>query len=440
MSSRPAYSLVYALIYMVVILLVATTALENVEGKRLHMLDVEHTAQARITARSSSESAYIAAKNSELGFETSGARFWWMQDAPGDWEVESGNYDDCIPENLIKVGDGCGKWKVMARAQENKADSTDPKLYTPIPNTGDAWDPDVCIKHFEVPRDADHPCNWNKIRYGEAVSIPLYYTNGDGDTVTPFEDSGAWYLRVRTPCEPDDDGRPVAEGVDGADCDRYELDDGNGGLDENVSVILWSLVGTNILEDTCDDPLDVGDGSSCEKEEETLFASVVKREDRLTGDLIRDVGLSTSLNTEITEKMVNDRKTQQVNFIDNVVLTSASNPALSIDAPFNTQGYEDIFNFMREMVLGEPKDFDLVSLRVEVVNPLMNKDASEAPSVPNLEWQLVSDLLPSQAVASDKALLTGFGYERGHKGVYSYPFRKTWDRIHEIIPNFTIAN
>ncbi len=435
MSSRPAYSLVYALIYMVVILLVATTALENVEGKRLHMLDVEHTAQARITARSSSESAYIAAKNAELGFETSGARFWWMQEAPGDWEVESGNYDDCIPENLIKVGDGCGKWKVMARAQDNKVDS-DHKLYTPIPNTGDAWDPDVCIKHFEVPRDPDHPCNWNKIRYGEAVSIPLYYTDPvSGDTVTPFEDSGSWYLRVRTPCKPDDDGHPVAEGEGGADCDRYELDDGNGGLDENVSVILWSLVGTNVLEDTCDDPSNPGDGSSCEKEEETLFASpsfILGP----TGQQIRN----PALNTEITEKIINDRKTQAFDFIDNVVLTSASDPALSVQAPFNTQGYEEVFNFMKEVVLGEPKDFDLVSLRVEVVNPLMNKDASEAPSVPNLEWQLVSDLLPSQAIASDKALLTGFGYERGHKGVYSYPFRKTWDRIREIIPNFTIAN
>jgi len=437
LTTRSAYSLVYALIYMVVILLVATTAFENVEGKRLHYQDIERAAQVKLNARSAMESGYIAIKNHELGYETAGARLYLAnQNQVGKWttleDLTQAGYDQCIPQVLEHIGDGCSKWKVLARQQMNsyvpEGGAASSYLYTPIPNTGDAWTDTVCIKHFEVARSPDHPCNFNKIRFGQAVSIPLYYTDSAGNTVTPFEGSTAdFYLRIRTPCAAVDGKIPV-------ECDnseRYQLDEDNpdlapvSGKDQSQGVILWSLVGTNILEDTCTDPSDF---STCEKDEETLFVNVgTKRERGIFGDFIQR---EQDANTEITEKMINQG--QSYSFIDNTVLTSDSS-----GNPFNSTGYRSISDFVHEV----GRDFDLLSLRVEVVTQLINGDSfADSPFVPYLEWQMLTDLSPSEAVAADQVLITGYGYEKGQKGVYSYPFRKVWDRSKELLPNFTIAN
>jgi hypothetical protein len=86
----------------------------------------------------------------------------------------------------------------------------------PVLGTGDAGKD--CYRDFgyaELASDEDHPCNWNKLYYGDSVLIPLFVQKGGqakgiGDLgVSLFE------IKVRTPCE---------EGGIDSDCDRYGVD------------------------------------------------------------------------------------------------------------------------------------------------------------------------------------------------------------------------
>ncbi len=53
-----------------------------------------------------------------------------------------------------------------------------------------------------IQMDADDPCHWNKLYFGESVEIPLYYVDATGAVYKPdFNDSGTDIkLRMRTPC------------------------------------------------------------------------------------------------------------------------------------------------------------------------------------------------------------------------------------------------
>ncbi len=67
--------------------------------------------------------------------------------------------------------------------------NTSTKLYTFYENASTGYDP------------SDFPCNWNKIRTGETVTIPLYYEDENGNFINLFNEvSNELKIRIRTSC------------------------------------------------------------------------------------------------------------------------------------------------------------------------------------------------------------------------------------------------
>jgi len=82
--------------------------------------------------------------------------------------------------------------------------------------------------------DANSPCNWNKIYYGDSVEIPLYYIY---DEQEPYTLNVEFDFRVRAPCN---DGGNIAS------CTRYAIDAGQ------IDVVLnWQFSGESCKDSSC---------------------------------------------------------------------------------------------------------------------------------------------------------------------------------------------
>lgn len=136
------------------------------------------------------------------------------------------------------------------------------KYNVPTPGTGnvggycDTLDPPISKsdKHseylipgmeepFELSDPSEHPCNWNKIKVGETITIPLYFVDNNGDAVPFLQTNYASYssmiIRMRTPCK---DGNDICDKMY-----RYNLaDNPNSNLTEavpyNDPVVSWQIV------------------------------------------------------------------------------------------------------------------------------------------------------------------------------------------------------
>ncbi|MBU1953660.1 hypothetical protein KKH03_01660, partial [Patescibacteria group bacterium] len=85
---------------------------------------------------------------------------------------------------------------------------------------------------------ADHPCNWNKIKVGESVSIPLYYTDSGGVHNLIANPLDKFIIRVRTPCRYGDE-MCIKSG-------RYTFDftsQGDSNYGYNDPLMSWQIVG-----------------------------------------------------------------------------------------------------------------------------------------------------------------------------------------------------
>ncbi|MFA4891688.1 MAG: hypothetical protein WC604_05085, partial [Candidatus Gracilibacteria bacterium] len=107
--------------------------------------------------------------------------------------------------------------------------------------TGDAGDGCGNSSYSEVSSSL-HPCNWNKIYYGDSVSIPLYTVSESGGSPVYKNPGGAsglnisvMSIRVRTPC---------SDGTNTAWCTRYAVDliPLEGTFDGKV-ILSWQIVG-----------------------------------------------------------------------------------------------------------------------------------------------------------------------------------------------------
>lgn len=115
------------------------------------------------------------------------------------------------------------------------------------PSDGKTW-----LGPFDA---ADHPCNWNKIKVGESVSVPLYYSTTDVNSGCPADpavsgsyvcnlitsqSSDSFILRVRTPCDNGDE-MCLASG-------RFDFDTGNinptYGINEPI--MSWQITGVDL--------------------------------------------------------------------------------------------------------------------------------------------------------------------------------------------------
>ncbi len=373
--NKPAYSLIFAFLIMTVIMIIASTTVENTTEKLAYFREMEGSTEALLAAESATEQAILAMKDYNAGYSIGLQSDAFQVDEDGDGTAET-----------------WADYTVYSTAQLNSND-TGGYYYTPIPGTGSAASEDDCTVSdsdhdgdFDNDEAVDHPCNWNKLMYGDSVTIPLYADDGSGGISNPYAlGFTGFYLKVRTPCA-DTEGQP-----DEADCSaRFELDSGDGSLEQDNSVILWQIIG----EET--------DGTSVtvipDDESEYNPSPTHRRYER------------TSNNTEIYEDSINSAT-------DYVVLE------------VNSSTNSDIYGTCTGT------DIESLSLQLDIVTPLIDSGGS---SVPYLEWQLSTE--STSPFGDTKAVIMGEGYHQGQSGIFYYPFVVTRSTTGESTNVYTLSN
>ncbi len=359
-NSSPAYSLIYALVITTIIMIVATTAVQGTLSKLTYYNDVLSAKYAKYAGESAIDKAILAIKDYEAGYEPD-------------------SYSDTAPDGIATM-----EYSVISRAQPNNGSS---EFYTPIPMTGTAAPSDECDYLASADEDVDHACNWNKIMYGQSVTIPLY--SYDGGAIKNPNDLGLteWNLKVRTPC---------TDGTYGETCARYELDGDSGDYENDESIILWQLIGEDSSGDTV----------------VTVVPDDGYSTDRRTGVTSR----TTATNTEIYESLINDASPSY-----SVLTTSSESDGTSL------------------LDICKDGGIDKLYLQLSIVNPLIDKASATDESVPYLEWQLESTLSVG-AFADNKAVVIGKGYYEGQSGTFYYPSVITRTTVGERTATYTISN
>jgi hypothetical protein len=366
--SPPAYSLLFAFLVMTMILIIATTTVQNTNEKMVYFREMEGSTQAKLAAESATEQAILAMKDFNAGYSIDLTEEVFQAD----------NNDDGTYETW-------GNYTVYSSAEVNDSDGGTGYFYTPIPGTGTAGDPDDC-SILNEDEDVDHPCNWNKLMYGQSVTIPLYTDDGSGGILTPadFSSFTGWYLKVRTPCE---------DGSDDPDCVRFEFDgDGTDVItdpdDDDSSVVFWQLVGED------------ADGNS---------VSLLPDDTDYTAGL--NDKRDTDYNTEIYESLINTAG-------DFIVLSA-----------IDTTPYAELYSVCTEI------DLSTLSLQLNIVTPLVDLGGV---SIPYLEWQLATEA--SQGFGDTKTVITGEGYYESQNKIFYYPFVVTRPTTGESTNVYTLSN
>lgn len=401
---QPAYSLIFAFIIVTVMMLVAVTTIQNTTDKISYYKDLEGGSEAYLAAQSAAEDGVLAMKNYNAGYTNIAAVDSFSTDYDGDGTDEN-----------------TSQYQVYGNAQANSNDTSVP-FYLPMPGTGTAGT-DCSVTDSDHDGDFDNdplvddPCNWNKMLYGDSVTIPLYTDDGSGGLRFPYDLSGfnGWSLKVRTPCD-----ASIADNTDPETCVRYELNDGTAGsgysYSSDDSVILWQLTGSGIV-----------DSSSAD-----YTVSVVPDDEYLTSTRTGLTSRDPSLNTEVYESHINNASEQSfsaVSSLDKYVVLEASNSA----------PYTDLYNACMGDSDGDGiQDVTLssLSLLMNIVAPL--KEATGDASIPYLEWQLTID--STEPFADNKSVIIGEGYHQGTDHIFYYPYTVTRSTTGESSNVYTLSN
>ena len=366
LKNQPAYSLIFAFLVMTIIMFYSATTAQTVrEAIASHRNLTEGAVEVKWAAFSAAQLGVVAMKGYNAGYSVDLTEDAFQLDEDGDGTYET-----------------WADYTVYSSAQTNDT-ATDGTFYTPIPGTGSAASLGDCsIQDDDL--SVDHPCNWNKLLYGESVTIPLYTDDEFGGILTP-SDLGltSLYLKVRTPCS-DTEGQP-----DEADCTaRFELDSGDGSLEQDNSVVFWQLIG-----ETTD-----GTTVSVVPDDDNKYNTRTSRYERWTD------------NTEVYEDLINSAS-------DSVVLeiSSSSNP--------------DIYNTCTAL------DIESLTMQMNIVTPLIDSSGS---SIPYLEWQLSTE--STSPFGDTKAVIMGEGYHQGQNGIFYYPFVVTRSTTEESTNVYTLSN
>jgi hypothetical protein len=264
--------------------------------------------QAQMLAMSVQEELMLAAKNMEAGFSVSGTVI------PGTEVASIITAEDAMQDMVNFIAESSGtndvsiEYELQGMNSEAVESSTDGELWYTVPaaNTGDAgykcndlrpvltrehlakYYPDTDITDGIVPiadlfnsNPLNHPCHWGKLGFGSnyssKVNIPLYYQDGTGQIKNPADlenELNKIIVRLKTPCKPieertgcmkdDENGdrvidkskpncqyKDICEDGNENFSDRWEFDVGEGGIDEDETIVLWSITGecTYELED-----------------------------------------------------------------------------------------------------------------------------------------------------------------------------------------------
>jgi len=346
---------------MTVMMIVASTTIENTQEKVTYFNELEATSQARLAAESAAELAIKAIREELPGFDP--------EDQGGIFCIEDGNYHEGPNYNCLSSGN----YTVHPVAEMNNENGQG--FYVPVPGTGSAGLSDDCsILDDDLP--VGNVCNWNKMLYGDSVTIPLYAISEIGAFINPaIAGVNDWVLKVRTPC---------AEG-EGDNCVRYEFEAGND-VETDPSILFWQVNG-------------VDDGAA---------VSIIPNDETTYQDLLQvRAGWA---NTEIPASTINNAQ-------DYEVFTM-----------FDGDG-EELQNLM------ESQDVTDLNLQLNIIHPLISNNGDP---IPYLEWQVVMNA--TTPLISTKSTVVGEGYYEGANGTYYFPYVITRSSTGENTSIYTLSN
>jgi hypothetical protein len=230
----------------------------------------------------------------------------------------------------------------------------------------------------------ENPCNWNKLKVGDSVSIPLYYTtypegpDSEGIPTNVFTSGTSFSLRMRTACK---NGMVYCPSAD-----RYVLNTDPLHSDNvykgNDPIVAWQVTGVN-----------------SEGKQETLEGKTNTDENGL------DVQNSTIIH-EI-----------KINTSTNFVVLESSNPLFYKGIDLN--GKEgNIQNFILGAVepdWSERGILDKPTLKLSVIHSLLSDDGET--NVPYLEYQVLSSTNLTTPPADTVQTIRAEGYSGEFKQV-----------------------
>jgi len=232
----------------------------------------------------------------------------------------------------------------------------------PVLGTGDAGN--NCYKDFtyeDLAMEPDHPCNWNKLYYGDSVLVPLFVQAGPGKA-KGIGDLGVtiFFTKLRAPC---------VDGVMEASCKRYSVGVTPGiisGYDSGEVLVNWQVFG------------DCADG------------------------LCSVTGIPDTANSAFQELYLND---------GTVVVSSESKVMDSYESDEEGPVDGKLMNFFKSTGPWFGNDLDRPYLKLSYV-----REASPLNdgSIPYLEYQLMYELFNDAGLAASY-LITVDGYSEGFK-------------------------
>lgn len=381
---------------MTLIMIVAVTTITNTREKQAFYSGIEGSSAAYLAAQSAVEVGILEVKNNLIGYETGG-------------QVENAFTSD---PNLDGTPEAYGNYTIVANGKEGSGG----EFYLPIFGTGTAAPREDCsVLDYIDPEDGeirdditisdddlDNPCNWNKLLYGDSVTIPLY-TSDSGGLVFPG-DSGfgftGWDLKVRTPCE---DSAVVPYDPD---CSRYVLDVSDGDVEGGASIVKWELV--QEFEDGSSESLGVND-------EKKSSGGGGGGHD--TETYVRDL----ALNTEIYASFINDEA------LSKGYIVLSTDPAAPVD---DHDAYADIYERCIELVNPTSgSKLKSLTLTLQIVSSI---------DAPYLEWQLVDS--SNQSFADGKSVIVGEGYYKNGSSTYYSPYVVNRSTTGESVNVYTLSN
>jgi hypothetical protein len=367
-------SLIFALILVSIIMVIAATMTASfLRASQLNQ-DLFRSTQAYYVARAAMEKALEDASNNGIGYENTAT-------AAASWDTTGNGTDDVTGDYAIYAQ---GKTLTWIDAPTTDSCNGVDFCYIPIPGTGNAGDScDFEDDSQTWYNDSDEACNWNKIVYGQTVTIPLFYTDSTGTQMNDFTSGDLFTLKIRTP-ESSSGTRPSL----------------NSTLDDEV-IVNWEIVAE------CDD------GSSVD----SCFITGYETLGSGSGP-----GSSSGSDSRILGSVINGASSYAVleedtEGIDNLQITGVQiTEFLTNSDPGHS--YSAIENHY---------------LKISVITPLID---SSGTSIPHLEWQLET----SVPFSTTQIIYTADGHADGQLGTYNRHLQAIQSIENNAIINFVIQN
>ena len=246
----------------------------------------------------------------------------------------------------------------------------------------------------------EHPCNWNKLKVGESVSIPLFVSKTVGGTETILNPADSLFnlnslkIRVRTPCKT---GKEYCGATD-----RYSLYYDSSNIDKynvtNYTLMGWQITGTN------------QNGSKT-----YVFSPFIGPKSPFCGD-----GYSIFVgNTNRCETDNSEIYGSQINFVKNSDKVVVSSDDYGVDNSNNNSTIADFLRNTGNFLIPGPiraTSADAINkpvLKLSVIHSL--KDTATT-TIPYLEYQILTNT-SVEAPTDSSQTITGEGYSGTFKQV-----------------------